>query len=269
MECSVEGCNKNKNNDTIYSENSKFGRRLCNKHYLQMFNKGYIEDEIEKEELICEVCGATEDDTCRMYPDSNQYGRTLCNKHYLQLNQRGKIYRSMYEPNEIKEKDNYALIFLYNRGGKKVAETKIDKGDIELVKEYKWSLNSEGYVINNTNKIFLHRLILGIADEEPSYDRVTDHINRDGLDNRRANLRIVPQELNAVNKSIRSNNTSGVTGVSFYHGRWHAELKFKGERVFRKSFENKKDAIKARKEAEVKYFGEFRPDYLPEELKEN
>lgn len=57
-------------------------------------------------------------------------------------------------------------------------------------------------------------------------------------------------------KTLRKNNSSGIRGVNWNKNRkcWVAELQFQGQKVFRKGFKNKQDAINARKEAEEKYF---------------
>ena len=59
-----------------------------------------------------------------------------------------------------------------------------------------------------------------------------------------------------MNRRLQSNNTSGYTGVSFDKktNKWMARI----NKVTLGYFENIEDAIKARKEAEIKYFGEFR-----------
>lgn len=66
-----------------------------------------------------------------------------------------------------------------------------------------------------------------------------------------------------LNIKLRSNNISGYTGVGFHKetNKWRAYIQKDNKFITLGLFENKKDAIKARKEAENKYFGEFRNKY--------
>lgn len=61
------------------------------------------------------------------------------------------------------------------------------------------------------------------------------------------------------NNTLRSNNSSGVTGVVWQKRaqRWRAEIGFKRKRYFLGLYDRFDDAVKARKEAEAKYFGAF------------
>lgn len=74
-----------------------------------------------------------------------------------------------------------------------------------------------------------------------------------------ANRKVLVEKtnLNRINlKKTASDNTSGVTGVCFDRssGKWLAYLNINKKNVLYKHFENKQDAINARKEAEEKYF---------------
>ena len=64
-------------------------------------------------------------------------------------------------------------------------------------------------------------------------------------------------------KTIRSNNSSGVTGVHWVkqQQRWAATIGFKGKRHFLGLFERFDDAVVARQEAEQQYFDAFLADY--------
>lgn len=101
----------------------------------------------------------------------------------------------------------------------------------------------------------VHRLLLpGTAE--------VDHINGVITDNRRCNLRACTRSQNNINRTtLKQNNTSGYCGVSWSKsaGKWHAYLCKDGARVLSQYFSKKEDAIKARREAEQRYFGEFAP----------
>jgi hypothetical protein len=90
---------------------------------------------------------------------------------------------------------------------------------------------------------------------------VVDHINHDGLDNRRENIRSCTNSQNLMNKRITSKNKSGFVGVAWRERdkMWRAHIGFNGKYIHLGHFKNIEDAVCARKEAEVKYFGEFAP----------
>tara|TARA_R110000765_G_scaffold21534_1_gene55267 strand:- start:142 stop:627 length:486 start_codon:yes stop_codon:yes gene_type:complete len=130
----------------------------------------------------------------------------------------------------------------------------------EFVDGYRFQLNKYGYVTysgakDGLNGKFLHRIIMD--DPEGQF---IDHINRDPLDNRRDNLRIVTRQENNMNLSIKKNNKSGITGVHWHkgNGKWVAQIKYKNKKIYLGIFEKLEAARKARKDAEMKYFGEFR-----------
>lgn len=82
-----------------------------------------------------------------------------------------------------------------------------------------------------------------------------DHINGVKADNRIANLRDVSRSENGKNKRMRSDNTSGVTGVCWVPStkKWISRIHSDGKNVSLGTYENKEDAIRARRLAEVKY----------------
>ena len=91
-------------------------------------------------------------------------------------------------------------------------------------------------------------------------DMVVDHINHNPLDNRKSNLRICTQRENVMNSSLNSNNTSGCTGVAWVkeNNRWWAYIDINNSRINLGYFIDYDEAVKVRKEAEIKYFGEYR-----------
>jgi len=82
-----------------------------------------------------------------------------------------------------------------------------------------------------------------------------DHINHRRDDNRLCNLRSVTKAENNRNRSKRSDNTSGVSGVSWYKPRnkWRARIKVNSKHIHLGYFNNIADAITARSNAKVEH----------------
>jgi hypothetical protein len=75
----------------------------------------------------------------------------------------------------------------------------IDEADIPLVEPYGWRLVT-GYA-RSGRAGWMHRLIVGLPKQRPSRKHaLTDHIDRDGLNNTRANLRITDHRTNMRNR---------------------------------------------------------------------
>jgi len=100
-----------------------------------------------------------------------------------------------------------------------------------------------------------HRIIMDAKTSE-----YIDHVNGDTLDNRKYNLRACTNQQNAFNSKINKNNTSGFTGIVLSGDVWVASIKYNYKNIYLKSSKDKDVAIRARLEAELKYFGkEFAP----------
>lgn len=136
----------------------------------------------------------------------------------------------------------------------------IDKEDYKKICSYHWYIDNHGYAVTSNTSCeynLMHRLIL-LADDNV----VIDHRDGNPLNNTKNNLRICTQAENNYNKSMQPFNTSGVTGVSYDQSRnkWTAQIGYKGKIIHLGRFTNFNDAVKARKEAEEKYFGEYSYD---------
>ena len=144
----------------------------------------------------------------------------------------------------------------------------IDKEDVDLISKYCWYYDDKGYLSardkENQSHIKLHRLIMGFPNPE-LYE--VDHKNHPPrnehkIDNRKMNLAIVNRSQNQMNISIQTNNTSGVTGVDYHKAsnKWRARICVNRKSIDLGLFDDFDRAVDARKEAEIKYFGEYRYD---------
>lgn len=139
-----------------------------------------------------------------------------------------------------------------------------DKEDYDLVKQYCWGIDSQnGYIktidkINKTGKLYLHRLVMGCVKGDGI---IIDHINRNRIDCRKSNLRFVNNIQSAINKGIKSNNTSGKVGVSWSkdYNKWESYITVNKKRLHLGLFDDFNEAERVRIEAEEKYFGEYNP----------
>lgn len=145
----------------------------------------------------------------------------------------------------------------------------VDDADFELLSKYKWSLVSGKYAravaydigIGKNGRpkqriIKMHRLLLGVDK-----DKVVDHINGDGLDNRRSNLRICNRTQNQGNRIVQKNSKSQLKGVEIRERKtgtvWIAYIVKKCKKISLGSYKSKIDAAKAYNNAASDYFGEF------------
>ena len=149
----------------------------------------------------------------------------------------------------------YKIGYCYKTGNKFY----VDLDDYELVKEHCWSeilhtgSNYSSLRAKINNKSVKMTKLLGLE--------YYDHADRNPLNNRRYNLRPATAMDNARNKSTQHNNKSGVSGVFLPKdgNKWIAYIAINKKRKHLGSFADKNDAIKARLEAELKYFGDFAP----------
>jgi hypothetical protein len=138
----------------------------------------------------------------------------------------------------------------------------VDARDFEFLSQWKWHASQNGYAMRRESRrstyrtISMHRQILGL---EYGDTREVDHINRNGLDNRRCNLRIATSSENKMNHGMQSRNTSGYKGVTLdkQSQRWKAQIGVSGKTISIGKYKNPHDAYKAYCDAALRYHGEF------------
>jgi|6_EtaG_2_1085325.scaffolds.fasta_scaffold08028_3 hypothetical protein len=142
----------------------------------------------------------------------------------------------------------------------------VDDEDFEYLNNYKWSAlkdNKTYYAVSSliidpvTKKkkaIKMHRVIM-----KTPKGMDTDHINGDGLDNRRENLRVCTHAENSRNRGINKNNTSGYKGVYWKKDRkkWAAQIRNNGKVVGLGGFDRKEQAYAAYCQAAKEFYKDF------------
>lgn len=142
----------------------------------------------------------------------------------------------------------------------------IDDADFPLVQGELWHAvprdASTGGYYARSKLGYMHRIILNA----PS-DMQVDHIDGDGLNNRRSNLRLATQRLNCVNRRAGFSPVSGYRGV-YRSGRdnapWQVELTSYGKRRRLGRYTDKAEAARAYDRAAIECFGEFAVLNFPE-----
>ena len=139
----------------------------------------------------------------------------------------------------------------------------VDDEDYEWLSEYSWhvlkrrnTFYAVGYVMENgrPKNRRMHRMIIKAEEGQQ-----VDHINHNGLDNRKENLRICTNNQNQMNSKKRPGMTSKYKGVSWHKQkkRWCSEIKINRNNIHLGSFKDEKKAAMVYDDAARKYFGEF------------
>jgi len=136
----------------------------------------------------------------------------------------------------------------------------VDNEDYAWVKSVgKWSCHigsSTSYARREEKGVLviMHRLIVGAPQ-----GLVVDHIDGNGLNNRRENLGICTNAQNLMNRKNQRNNRSGFKGVSWHkaQGKFRAFIYLKGRHISLGSFSKAKEAAQAYNQASLKYHGKF------------
>ena len=158
-----------------------------------------------------------------------------------------------------KQYNTYDLSGEYGIGyTNKGEEFYFDLEDYDKIKDYCWRIDNKDHYVVTTFKgkiLCFHRIIMNINDS--SLD--VDHINHVKHNNRKSNLRIVKRNQNASNKTPSNNR---VPGVMFRKtkNKWIARITKNYKNIHLGSFNSFEEAVRARKEAEEVYFGEYSYD---------
>jgi len=140
-------------------------------------------------------------------------------------------------------------------------KTLVDDEDYELVASYKWYVRKSTHTNYaqrkadlRSSKTSVHRLLMNAKKGE-----FIDHINMNGLDNRRCNLRKCSKAQNSMNIKKYKNKASRYKGVTYCKAtlKWRAIIGFKGKSKCLGRYVNEIDAARAYNLKAAELFGEF------------
>lgn len=137
----------------------------------------------------------------------------------------------------------------------------VDEEDFELINQFKWTPsvrvdrdNTYAKHRSGNTTLLMHRLITSAPDGV-----LVDHIDRDGLNNRRSNLRLCSTSQNLRNRGPNKNNTTGFKGVAFYkaYQKWSAQIMYERSPIHIGYFDSPEEAALAYDRKAIELFGEY------------
>ncbi len=137
----------------------------------------------------------------------------------------------------------------------------VDDGDYSFLSQWKWCAkegNNTFYAVRTdciTGRIIrMHRVLLDVPN-----GIYADHVDMNGLNNQRLNIRLCTKSQNNCNRGTQSNNTSGYKGVN-----WHKKSKlfqvniaYKNKQIYLGCYKSKHEAAKAYNKKALELHGEF------------
>lgn len=203
---------------------------------------------ITSTKMVCPIC---EKEFYRQPTSIEKYNNFYCSK---------ECYNKARNTNQYKLFDNYAIIIITSKTFG-VEKTYIDIEDVEKCKQYTWYLDLDKTsnkfyvrgVIDKNKNIALHRFLTNCPK-----DLRVDHADCNPLNNRKNNLRLCTDALNAQNRdgAYKTNKSCGLRNVTWdkHAKKWTVALFLNGKRKHIGQFMNLEEANQIAIQARAKYF---------------
>jgi len=140
----------------------------------------------------------------------------------------------------------------------------VDAEDYEWLNQWHWQVCGAGYAMRREKgkMIFMHRQIM-----QPPKGKIVDHINGNGFDNTRANMRNITPRQNTRNRRAQVKSASIYKGVGYRKEcrKWYARIQLDERSFFLGYFDTEIEAARAYDRKAVELFGEFAALNFPEE----
>jgi hypothetical protein len=141
----------------------------------------------------------------------------------------------------------------------------VDAEDYEKLSQYTWYASRRGRTIYATcirkgRVMYMHRMIMRARK-----GCIVDHIDGNGLNNRRCNLRICTHQQNQANRGSRG-GSSGFVGIYRHKDKWVSGFRSRGKYYYLGLYESESEAARARDRKAYEMFGEHAYINLPEDL---
>ena len=211
-----------------------------------------LEKQFKIETIKCAYCGK---ERIKSHSDLGKTKHSFCSKGCFYKWRKGNKKSELFNKIEVFETHAEIIINSNKYGEKRVL---IDLEDIENCRNNVYSNAKCGNVfyavfrVNSKNKR-LHQYLLNCNGQ------TIDHINHNGLDNRKQNLRIVKRSVNTFNCSTARSNT-GYAGITYNkkHNLYQITVAKNGKTYRKPCTKDLETAIKYKQELEMEVYGEIR-----------
>jgi hypothetical protein len=130
----------------------------------------------------------------------------------------------------------------------------VDDDDYVYLSKFQWKelIINENISYAGIGRVLMHRVIMGYP-----VGKVIDHIDGNGLNNKKSNLRVCTKAENLRNRRKNYNSFSRYKGITFNSGSWKSVIMLNGKYIYIGRYKDEVEAAKAYDQKAREMFGEF------------